>query len=145
MNKKEQMRQIVVDAKNQKQQQNKLKADIRVARNTEPRPVGGSIARDRFITEWNKPVMENINIPRTPLTCTGSSFQCRIAGSGKTPIRNVSMYPEAYDMLGTDIKEGGMLGKTYRLPVLHNWHNTSNATKFTKESMRNTYGFENFQ
>jgi hypothetical protein len=146
MNKKELIKNMMTDAK--KQQHLNEKVIREVSKNKtggETRVVGASIQRDRFIENWNKPVMENINMPRTPIPCTGTSFQCNIAGSGKTPIKNVNMYPSGYDMLGSDIREGGLLGKSYRIPVLHNWHNTGNATKFTKESMRNSYGFENFQ
>ena len=48
-------------------------------------------------------------------------------------------------MLGTPIKEGGMLNTKFQPNVVLNWQNNSIATKYTKESLKNTYGFENFQ
>tara|TARA_R110000751_G_scaffold307203_1_gene427720 strand:+ start:881 stop:1288 length:408 start_codon:yes stop_codon:yes gene_type:complete len=116
---------------------NKLKARL-----DDPRING---TREQVATLETKLVANNIGIPQTPITCSGTSFQCNVAGSGKTKIVNVSTTPQGYDHLGTPIKEGGMLGKSYQPDIILNTNNNSIATKFSKNSLKNSYGFENFQ
>ena len=99
-----------------------------------------SVARKGAIIVGNNP-----NLPITPITCSGTSFQCDVPGSGKTRTESVHTYPNHYDMIGTPIKEGGMLNTRFQPNVVLNWQNNSIATKYTKESLKNTYGFENFQ
>ena len=103
------------------------------------------VNRDKILTREKNILANNINIPISPVPCSGTSFQCKVAGSGKTKITNVSMFPSTYDFQGTPIKEGGMMGKTYQLPIVHNWKNSSIETRYTKESLKNSIGFENFQ
>ena len=101
-------------------------------------------ARNKLATEVATLVGNNPNVPVSPITCSGTSFQCRISGSGKTKIVDQTMYPQKYDHLGSPIREGGMLGKHYQPNVILNWQNNI-STQYTKESLKNTYGFENFQ
>lgn len=104
-----------------------------------------SSLRDQIITQRVKELKKNINQPITPNTCSGTSYQCDISGSGKTPIIDVNTYPCDYDYLGTPIKDASLSGRSFALPILHNWQNSSNETKYTKDSLRDTIGFENFQ
>ena len=108
-------------------------------------PQGVDKTRDMIAKNESNIVAFNPNNPITPITCSGTSFQCNVAGSGKTKIVDVTMLPSKYDFLGTPIKEGGMIGRSYQPDVILNWQNNSIATKFTKSSLKNTYGFENFQ
>jgi len=102
--------------------------------------------RDVRITETVNDLKKNINSPITAETCSGTSFCCDVEGSGKTPIVNVNTMPCDYDYLGTPMKDGSLCGSpTFELPILHNWQNSSNETKYTKSSLRDTIGFENFQ
>jgi len=102
-------------------------------------------ARNKSITKQVDKLAHNINDPITPLTCSGTSFKCDVSGSGKTPITDTTLYPNSYDYIASDMQEGGLLGKTYQLPILHNWENSTIETKYTKDSLKATYGFENFQ
>ena len=104
-----------------------------------------SALRDKLITKKVKELKKNINRPITPKTCSGTSYQCDITGSGKTPIKDVNTYPCDYDYLGTPIRDASLSGRSFALPILHNWQNSSNETKYTKSSLRDTIGFENFQ
>jgi len=104
-----------------------------------------SALRDKLITKKVKELKKNINRPITPNTCSGTSYQCDITGSGKTPIKDVNTYPCDYDYLGTPIRDASLSGRSFALPILHNWQNSSNETKYTKSSLRDTIGFENFQ
>ena len=108
-------------------------------------PQGVDKTRDMIARIESNIVANNPNSPITPITCSGTSFQCNVAGSGKTKIVDVTMLPSKYDFLGTPIKEGGMIGRSYQPNVILNWQNNSIATEFTKSSLKNTYGFENFQ
>ena len=101
--------------------------------------------RNKVATKYANMVAADPNIPIAPITCSGTSFQCRVAGSGKTEIKNVPTYPTKYDFLATPIREGGMSGRSFQPDVILNWQNNSIATKYTKNSLKNTYGFENFQ
>tara|TARA_R110000823_G_C15673587_1_gene473422 strand:- start:79 stop:486 length:408 start_codon:yes stop_codon:yes gene_type:complete len=116
---------------------NKLKARL-----DDPRI---NATREEVAHSETRLVGNNIGVPETPITCSGTSFQCNVAGSGKTKIVDVTTKPQEYDFLGTPIKEGGMLGKSYQPDVILNTNNNSIATKFTKDSLKNTLGFENFQ
>jgi len=101
--------------------------------------------RDQVFTELNREVANNINLPITPQTCSGTSFQCNVAGSGKTEIKNISTHPTGYDFLGTPIKDAGISGKKFQPDFILNWQNNSVETEYTKQSLQKTYGFENFQ
>ena len=103
------------------------------------------VKRNRAITKQVKKLANNINLPISPVTCSGTSFQCNVAGSGKTRITNTNLYPANYDMLATPIKEGGLTGNTHSIPVVLNWNNSGIETPYTKKSLKNTLGFENFQ
>ena len=102
-------------------------------------------ARSRAKLQTQQPVANNINIPLTPYTCSGTAWKCEVAGSGKTPIKDVSMFPQGYDKLGTPIGDAALRRKSFELPVVHNWKNSTIETKFTKHSLKSSYGFENFQ
>jgi len=101
--------------------------------------------RDLVAKLETKKIAYDINDPRTPITCSGTSFQCKVAGSGKTPIINLQTKPTQSDILATDITEAGISGATFQPDFILNWSNNSIETKYTKDSLRNTYGFENFQ
>ena len=101
--------------------------------------------RDMIAKKESNVIAYNPNVPETQITCSVTSFQCNVAGSGKTLINDVSLYPSKYDFLGTPIKEGGMMGRSFQPDVILNYQNNSIATKYTKDSLKNTYGFENFQ
>ena len=103
------------------------------------------VNRNRAISKQVKKLANNINLPISPPTCSGTSFQCSIAGSGKTRITNTNLYPANYDMLATPIQEGGLTGNTHSIPVVLNWNNSGIETPYTKQSLKNTLGFENFQ
>ena len=103
------------------------------------------VSRERAIRPVTKMVAENPNAPLTPVPCSGASFQCSVAGSGKTPVRDIPTTPMGYDFLGTPIQEGGMMGKKYQPNFILNWQNNSVETEYTKHSLKATYGFENFQ
>jgi len=108
-------------------------------------PSGVDKTRDMIAKKESNVIAYNPNVPETPITCSGTSFQCNVAGSGKTQINDVSLYPSKYDFLGTPIKEGGMMGRSFQPDVILNYQNNSIATKYTNDSLKNTYGFENFQ
>ena len=55
------------------------------------------------------------------------------------------MFPQGYDKLGTPIGDAALRRKSFELPVVHNWKNSTIETKFTKHSLKSSYGFENFQ
>ena len=120
----------------------RIKASKNAKRNT-PKLVDKT--RDQLYTELNREVANNINLPITPQTCSGTSFQCEIAGSGKTKIKNISTNPTGYDFLGTPIKDAGISGKSFKTDFILNWQNNSVETEYTKQSLKKTYGFENFQ
>ena len=101
--------------------------------------------RDRIATKGARMVASNPTLPISPITCSGTSFQCPISGSGKTPIINVPTYPTKADFIATPMKEGGMSGRSFQPDFILNWQNNSIATAYTKNSLKNTYGFENFQ
>mgnify|MGYP003662088612 CR=1 FL=1 len=103
------------------------------------------VNRNKILTKQKNILANNINTPISPVTCSGTSFKCNVAGSGKTKITNVSMFPSTYDFQGTPIQEGGLTGNTHQLPIVHNWKNSTIETKYTKDSLRNSIGFENFQ
>lgn len=87
----------------------------------------------------------NPNTPITPLPCSGTSFSCDVPGSGKTNVKSVNMYPGSSDYLATPMKEGGMLNTKFQPDVRLNWQNSSAETNYTKKSLKDSYGFENFQ
>jgi hypothetical protein len=87
----------------------------------------------------------NPNTPITPLPCSGTSFSCDVPGSGKTNVKPVNMYPDASDYLATPMQEGGMLNTKFQPDVRLNWQNSGGETDYTKKSLKDTYGFENFQ
>lgn len=101
--------------------------------------------RDEVILQETNIVANDIRDPRTPIPCSGSSFQCNIEGSGKTPIKNVNMHVSDSDILATEMQEAEFSGATFQPDVILNWNNNSIATGYTKCSLKNTYGFENFQ
>ena len=101
--------------------------------------------RNKVAINSTNAVKNTPNVPVTPLPCSGASFQCDVPGSGKTKIVNQTTYPQIYDHLATPIKEGGMIGRKFQPDVILNWQNNSIATEFTKKSLQNTLGFENFQ
>ena len=110
------------------------------------RTVGAGVNRDKVINNINLEARANtINTPVNPETCSGTSYKCNVTGSGKTPIKDVNTHAEGYDYLATPMTDANLTNRSFRLPVLHNWKNSTNETKFTKDSLRNTYGFENFQ
>jgi hypothetical protein len=115
----------------------------RMAKQNTPKLVSKN--RDQIFTELNTEVANNINLPLTPQTCSGTSFQCNVAGSGKTKIKNLSTHPTGYDFLGTPIKDAGISGKSFKTDFILNWQNNSVETEYTKQSLKNTWGFENFQ
>ena len=90
-------------------------------------------------------ISKNINVPTTPLTCAGTSFQCKVSGSGTTPIQQVNMHPSGYDYLATQMQEGGRLGTSYANNTIQNCRQNSICTPFTNQSLKDTIGFENFQ
>ena len=108
-------------------------------------PKNSARNRDQVFTELNREVANNINLPITPQVCSGASFQCNVAGSGKTEIKNISTNPTGYDFLGTPIKDAGISGKKFQPDFILNWQNNSVETEYTKQSLQKTYGFENFQ
>tara|TARA_R110000751_G_scaffold297821_1_gene407490 strand:+ start:202 stop:570 length:369 start_codon:yes stop_codon:yes gene_type:complete len=87
----------------------------------------------------------NVNNPVTPITCAGTSFDCDVAGSGNTPIVSVDMHPDNSDFLATPISDAGITGVSFQPDFILNWNNNSVETQYTKDSLKNTYGFENFQ
>ena len=92
-----------------------------------------------------KSISKNIDVPTTPITCNGTSFQCNVAGSGTTPIRPVSTYPKKSDYIASNMQEGGRLGVNYSNNTIQNCRQNSICTEFTNQSLRDTIGFENFQ
>ena len=90
-------------------------------------------------------VAHDPRVPQTPITCAGTSFQCDVEGSGNQPIKDVPTRPTPSDILATEITEGGMSGTNFQPDFILNWNNNSVATGYTKCSLKNTYGFENFQ
>jgi len=88
-------------------------------------------------------VRNNPDLPITPPTCAGTSFECNVDGSGNQEIININTMPCGYDYLATPKKDGNYF--KFENDILHNWSNSSNETQYTKDSLRNTYGFENFQ
>ena len=86
-----------------------------------------------------------VNRPVTPITCAGTSFECEEQGSGNTPIVTVDTRPSDYDIIATDISDAGITGVSFQPDFILNWNNNSIATGYTKCSLKNTYGFENFQ
>lgn len=109
------------------------------------RTVGSSVTHDNMVARINTMAKVNMSNPIVPQTCSGTSFQCDVTGSGKTPIKEVNMRANGYDYLATPMFDANLSGKTFRLPVLHNWKNSTNETCFTKDSLKSSYGFENFQ
>ena len=87
----------------------------------------------------------NVNNPVTPITCAGTSFDCNVAGSGNTPIVKVNTRPDKSDFLATPISDAGITGVSFQPDFILNWNNNSIETQYTKDSLKNTYGFENFQ
>jgi hypothetical protein len=87
----------------------------------------------------------NPTTPITPLPCSGTSFECDVPGSGKTNVKSVNMYPGSSDFLATPMQEGGMLNTKFQPDVRLNWQNSGAETEYTKKSLKDTYGFENFQ
>ena len=87
----------------------------------------------------------NVNDPVTPITCAGTSFDCNVSGSGNTPIVKVDMHPDNSDLLATPISDAGITGVSFQPDFILNWNNNSIETQYTKDSLKNTYGFENFQ
>lgn len=102
-------------------------------------------SRDGIAREESRTLANHINLPHTPLTCSGTAYKCNVAGSGKTQMVNVPTRPQVYDFLATPLKEGGLTGNTFRLPIVHNWANSGIESDYTKHSLKATYGFENFQ
>lgn len=92
-----------------------------------------------------KSISKNIDNPVNPITCNGTSYQCNVAGTGTTPIKNVNLNPNGYDYLATNMQEGGRLGKSYENNTILNCRQNSICTEFTKNSLKNSFGFENFQ
>mgnify|MGYP001209325964 CR=1 FL=1 len=92
-----------------------------------------------------KSISHNVNVPSTPITCNGTSFQCNVIGTGTTPIQNVNMRTNGYDYLATDMQEGGRLGTSFENNTIQNCRQNSICTPFTNQSFKNTIGFENFQ
>ena len=90
-------------------------------------------------------ISKNIDMPTTPLTCAGTSFQCKVSGSGTMPIKKVDMRPNGYDYLATNMQEGGRLGINYSNNTIQNCRQNSICTPFTNQSLRDSIGFENFQ
>jgi hypothetical protein len=90
-------------------------------------------------------ISKNIDVPTTPITCNGTSFQCNVSGSGTTPITPVATRPQGYDFLASNMQEGGRLGVNYANNTILNCRQNSICTPFTNDSLRNTIGFENFQ
>lgn len=101
--------------------------------------------RDQVVQQVKQELQQNVNNPVTPVPCTGSSFQCDVSGSGKNPILDVSTTPSIYDKLASPLQEGSITGKAFQPNVILNWPNNSVATNYTRNSLRNTMGFENFQ
>ena len=87
----------------------------------------------------------NPTTPITPLPCSGTSFECDVPGSGKTNMKSINMYPSSEEFLATPMQEGGMLNTKFQPDVRLNWQNSGAETQYTKKSLKNTYGFENFQ
>ena len=83
--------------------------------------------------------------PVTPITCAGTSFDCNVEGSGNNSVVNVNTYPDNSDIIATDISDAGITGVSFQPDFILNWNNNSIATGYTKCSLKNTYGFENFQ
>ena len=92
-------------------------------------------ARNRAMRKTQLPVAKNINTPLTPYTCSGTAWKCEVAGSGKTPIQNVSMFPHGYDNLATPVRDAELIGRSFELPVVHNWKNSTIETKFTNSKL----------
>ena len=92
-----------------------------------------------------KSISHNINVPSTPITCNGTSFQCHVIGTGTTPIQQVNMRTTKEDYLATDMQEGGMLGTSFANNTIQNCRQNSICTPFTNQSLKDTIGFENFQ
>ena len=103
------------------------------------------VTRDALSKKYSYKVGKNPSIPVTPITCRGTSFECNVPGSGKQPISDVNMHTSSYDHLATPVKEGGMLNTNFEPDFILNWNNNSVETKYTKDSLKATYGFENFQ
>ena len=68
-----------------------------------------------------------------------------MAGSGNTPIVKVNTRPDNSDLLATPISDAGITGVSFQPDFILNWNNNSIETQYTKDSLKNTYGFENFQ
>ena len=90
-------------------------------------------------------ISKNIDVPTTPITCNGTSFQCDVIGTGTTPIQQVNMRTSKEDYLATDMQEGGMLGTSFANNTIQNCRQNSICTPFTNQSLKDTIGFENFQ
>jgi len=120
---------------------NKIKAIGRYikANNNHTTPQG------KVLDNVSSRISKNIDVPTTPITCSGTSFQCVVAGSGKTPIKQVNMRPSPSDYLATNMQEGGRLGTNYSNNTIQNCRQNSICTPFTNQSLRDSIGFENFQ
>ena len=92
-----------------------------------------------------KSISHNVNVPSTPITCNGTSFQCNVIGTGTTPMKNVNMRTSKYDYLASDMQEGGVLGTSFENNTIQNCRQNSICTPFTNKSLKDTIGFENFQ
>ena len=108
-------------------------------------PVLVDHTRDLVATMETDIVANDIRDPRTPITCSGTSFECNVEGSGKDPIKDVPTHPTESDYIATEIQEAGISGVSFQPDIILNWNNNSIATGYTKCSLKNTYGFENFQ
>lgn len=138
----ERNRADVKAALNVLQKLNKIKSEIKTEEKGNP-PEATEFMRDEVISCEVDLVKNNPSIPITPPTCAGTSYQCRVEGSGNTKTKTINTMPCSYDMIGTQIKDGNYF--RFENDILHNWNNSSNETQYTKDSLRNTYGFENFQ
>ena len=121
------------------------KSLMRKLKNRNIIPQNVDLTRDKIAKAESVAVGKNIKLPLSPLTCSGTSFQCSVAGSGKTPIKNVRMNPENYDFLATPMKDAEMTNTNFQPDFILNWQNNSIETEYTKHSLKATYGFENFQ
>ena len=116
-----------------------------VKRNRNVKSNAGLVNQTRNLVATLERKNFNVNDPVTPITCAGTSFDCNVAGSGNTPIVKVNTRPDNSDLLATPISDAGITGVSFQPDFILNWNNNSIATGYTKCSLKNTYGFENFQ
>ena len=131
--------------KNERRILNRIKTTGKISPESKEMKESIDVTRDMVSRKYSQKVAKNPLVPISPITCSGTSFECNVPGSGKQPMKELNMHTCEYDHLATPIQEGGMLNTNFEPDFILNWNNNSVETKYTKDSLKATYGFENFQ